>query len=128
MMTKNLTSADLIIWSGCVILLMSLQELVGVQIFRRSSKSPFLVHPTLPFNHLHPVYPPTPASCHTQSVQGGVHREQRLGDDTGSPFQLLVLQVNFKIITIGSPLIPLCPLFFCVHSALRLVLKREIRP
>lgn len=50
---------------------MSFQELMGVQIYWKPSKSQFLVHPTLPFIHLLPVYPLTPASCHTQ-CPGGV--------------------------------------------------------
>lgn len=68
---------------------MSLQELVGgQQNYRISSKSPLLFHPTLPFIHLHPVYPQTPASCHTQSVQGASTESKGWGTTLDPPSDL----------------------------------------
>lgn len=88
---------DYLAWSSYIVDVPSGASEGGVQIYR-TSKSPFLVHPTLPFIHLHPVYPDSQLS--RTKRPGGVHREQSLGDDTRSPFDSLVIQVNFELITV----------------------------
>lgn len=99
-------------------MLMSLQELVGgQQNYRISSKSPLLFHPTLPFIHLHPVYPQTPASCHIQSVQGASTESKGWGTTLDPPSDLTCELKNrhYQLTAVPPPPFVLC---FSVFTAL----------